>query len=176
MPDNNRTQAVLPVAVACMHLVVGRAILDFPTSTQARASRFVTIHTDVRGPLADHFRQWFPMQVDGQVWQNAVVPILEDPMYRVSTAKLVPVVAGAPTTKVEIIENRVLQSLYADRDWKSLLDFFVGALRQSYQTAGYFPAGSGQKEEVVEPKPLAPGEPLNRPDGSGRLVYEQFDC
>jgi hypothetical protein len=119
------------------------------------------------------------MQVSGQVWQNAVVPVLEDPAYQVMATNLVPVVEGAPTTKVEITQNPVLAAMFHHAEWSELLELYIGALVQSYQAAGYLPTDEEMglvAAPEIQGDPQAPGEPLARPDGPDPLEYEQFDC
>jgi len=166
------------LAVACMHLAVGRAVLDFPESTMAGPSRFVQVSLEFRGSLANRFQAYFPMQVESGLWHQVVVPILEDARFKIQTSEEVPTRTGVPTTKITVTENHVLRSFFQGGQWDSLMDFYAEALIQGCQDAGYLPTDEqmGSPAVIVTSDHGAPGEPVIRSDLPDPLTYTQFDC
>lgn len=75
---NPQTLETDRVAVGCLHLLMGRAVLDFPTSTQSRPSNLVVVSLGMGGPLLSDWRPLFPFMVPWDLWHYIVVPVLND--------------------------------------------------------------------------------------------------
>ena len=64
------------LAVGCLHVLHGRAALDFPGSTRAAPSLWVHVALGATGPLDPGYVVWFPFRVWWKVWQLGAVPVV----------------------------------------------------------------------------------------------------
>jgi hypothetical protein len=73
MPDGNAS-----LAIGVSYLLLGRALLDFPTTNRAAPSRYVQVSLGTKGPLIgrEQDKGRFPMLVAWDIWESAVVPVL----------------------------------------------------------------------------------------------------
>ena len=65
------------LAIGVGYLLAGRAVLNFPTTNRAAPSRYVQVSLSQREPLRDQDRGCFPMLVAWDIWENAIVPVLQ---------------------------------------------------------------------------------------------------
>jgi hypothetical protein len=66
------------LAVGCLHVIYGRASVEFPTSTRAHPSYWVFVGLNFFGPLSDEYRTVFPFRVWWKVWKQVIVPVVKD--------------------------------------------------------------------------------------------------
>jgi len=94
-------ETIRQIALACVHLIGGKGVIDFPSSDRAHPSRWVVIGLGVGGPLEEKYRRNFPMRIPWDLWENLAVPLLLDDNIKMAT-------------KTRLSELQV--------DWSSLLD------------------------------------------------------
>ena len=66
------------LAIGVGYLLAGSAVLNFPTTNRAAPSKYVQVSLSTKGLLRAQDRSQFPMLVPWDIWQNAVVPVLQD--------------------------------------------------------------------------------------------------
>lgn len=134
------------LAIGLVHVLLGKAVPLFPTSTVAHPSFWVTVQLLPEGAIWPEAATYFPLFVRWDIWENAVVPVLADD------------------------SNQFRPNNGADRNWRTIAlldakayDVLVGniqsALVTSFQAAG-----------VMQPEPAStavlalpsPGEPVDR--------------
>lgn len=64
------------LAVGVLHMLLGSADVEFPNSTQAHPSFWVTVQLAPKGPLWAGAERLFPFQVRWDIWEYVVVPVL----------------------------------------------------------------------------------------------------
>ena len=101
------------------YLLAGFARPVFPQSTPCAPSPFVLIEKHQEAPGSLMIAPRFPVSVNADQWREAVVPVLEDPRFQVTT----PIVQAALIVGGE----------------RGLLREIGAALRQSFVDAGYGP-------------------------------------
>ena len=69
------------ISIGCAYLLSGRAVLDYPGSTRARPSLDVVISLSPGRLLKESDRGYFPFKVPWDLWEEAVVPVLQDETY-----------------------------------------------------------------------------------------------
>jgi hypothetical protein len=74
-------------AVAVLFVQVGAALLDFPTTSRSHPSSHAYLQLSPRWSDRLGHREYFPMRVRWDYWQNVVVPVLADESLRVQVAK-----------------------------------------------------------------------------------------
>lgn len=150
------------LAVGVLHINVSKALLDFPGTTRAHPSRWVIVNLAYGGPLEESFRQYFPFKVIWYLWEDVLVPVLEDPAYQVMTS------TGSLRNQIN------LQSL-RDKDYETLLSRIEGGIVLKMQEKGYLPGGdssSGTGESSTEnPSGTSGVESVRWPEGHLRLDY-----
>lgn len=72
-------EALKRLTIGCLHLLAGRASLEFPGSTRAAPSTKVTVLLVPPGPLQSEDAVWFPFTVSGDYWHKVAAPVLKDP-------------------------------------------------------------------------------------------------
>lgn len=72
----SRDLDVKRVAVGVLHLLEGRAVVDFPGSTRSSPSRFAVVSLSFGGAIQPQWRLSFPFSVPWDLWQDQVVPVL----------------------------------------------------------------------------------------------------
>jgi hypothetical protein len=72
------------LAIGVGYLLAGHAVLNFPTTNRAAPSRYVQVSLNSREPLREQDRGQFPMLVAWDIWENAIVPVLQDDANQVS--------------------------------------------------------------------------------------------
>jgi hypothetical protein len=158
------------LAVGVVHLLAGNADLEFPTSTQAHPSFEVIVTLTPKGPVWPGAGVWFPFRVRWDIWDEAVVPILQNDSYQFY-----------PDNGAE----RNWAMLAKLEDVPGLTAFYQKLLVDSLKTTGYLPADVDLNPVVVPAAPAAPGEPVVRNpeaaqaqaevEAAGGTVYEQLD-
>lgn len=159
------------IAVGILHLNLGKAILDFPGSTKAHPSRWVVISLTTGGSLDGRFRQYFPFKVIWHLWEDVVVPVLQDPTYQV-------------ITRTEDLRNQINQQSLWDGDYNTLLARIEEGIVTQMQVVGLLPAEgvTPTEEETVIEESGSSDETFPIPDsdliwieGHPRLIYPVVD-
>jgi hypothetical protein len=78
-------ETVRRIALACVHLIGGKGVINFPTSDRAHPSRWVVVGLGISGPLDEKYLRYFPMRIPWDLWQTLVVPLLEDADIKAAT-------------------------------------------------------------------------------------------
>ena len=165
------------MAVGCLHILLGRAIPDFPGSTRSHPSRWVVVSQAQQGPLTPAYRGYFPFKVIWYVWQDVVVPILEDPTNQIVTRS---------NTSLRVKLNQALLGLGS---YEEMIEHIQAALvvklketgmvhpDQSVGVSGSVVAPVIPGDPVVQPDtdPLDTGDDLVWPEGHPRLTYPVVD-
>lgn len=163
------------LAVGVAHLLLGKAVPEWPTSTRAHPSFWVTVLLQPAGSLWPEAARYFPFRVRWDIWENVVVPILTNP------------------------DHQFLPDNGAGRNWRKIAlldagayDQIVGDLQEALianaKAVGFLPADPPEATPYVSP-PVAPGEPVDRTPGIDEgvetflrydeevkpPVYEKFD-
>lgn len=142
----NQLEQVEVLAVGVIHVLLGKAVPLFPTSTRAHPSFWVTVHLTTDGPIWPTAGKLFPFQVRWDIWETAVVPVLADE------------------------SNQFLPNDGADKNWRTLAlmdakayELLVGNIQRALVL-------SFQDLDLMQPEPTsldvlapaAPGEPVDR--------------
>lgn len=165
------------MAVGCLHLLLGRAIADFPESTVAHPSRWVLVNLSRQGPLKPEYKGYFPYKVIFYVWQNVVVPVLEDPTYQIITE-------STPSLRV-----RINQALLYEEGQEGMVQRIEAALLVRLKEMGMVhqdaqvgvsgvlenPVPPGEPIALSDTDPLDVGDDLVWPDGHSKLTYPIVD-
>jgi len=159
------------LAEGCVHLLAENATLEFPSSTRAAPSRMVTVALTPKGPMWGGAAKAFPFQVPWNVWQQAVVPVLEDTQHQIRHGD-----GTVNSYNVDLVERRA---------WDDLVGRMVGALVDSFQTQGFLPTSTTAStfvapltapgEEVNRTPEIPSDEPYQRFESGQGIVYEQYD-
>lgn len=154
------------LAVGLIHIQMGNADLEFPTSSRAHPSWWVWIVLTPKGPLWDSAGAVFPLKVRWNIWQEVIVPLLSDPDNQFFTDN------GAT-------KNWGLLSLL--HDYEKLIGYFSYKLVDALKAGGYLPPDL--VVEVVE-APTVP-QSISNPEAvqaqaeleaAGGTVYQKFDA
>lgn len=149
------------IAVGVLHLMTGRASLEFPTSSRAHPSFEVLVVMTPRGPLREGDGAYFPFSVPWDFWEGVVVPVLKDESIVIKTQ-----------TKDGLRSPIQMASLTLG-DYTDLLSRITEALVASMKAQGLLPSG---EETLNSSQTLAPGEPLNRtPEYGSSETYPRYD-
>ncbi len=108
-------------AVAVLFVQLGVALLDFPTSNRAHPSSVAYLQLSPKWQDRLGYSTYFPMRVRWDIWQNVVVPILQD-----------------NTLRVQVGVN--LEGVAFNNDYKIQLTRLESALRREARVQGYLPA------------------------------------
>lgn len=141
------------VAVGCLYLLTGRAILEFPQSTQGHPSGKVYVTRSANSALRGGDQVYFPFSVPQDWWHKVVVPVLLNPDVRIYVRDRLS------------LTNELNQSLLALEEFDTLIARILSYLKISCVTAGYAPEQILTGEEVAPP-PVSPDNvdrnPLHR--------------
>lgn len=148
------------LSIGCLHLLLNRATLDFPTSHIGSPSEFVIITLTNPGPLEPRFKSFFPFSVRSQIWHTAVVPVLEDKKNQFLI------------DKEKSHGNAINLHLIDTKQWDVLIRNLFYALFSSLQLRGFLPS---EEVDLVQSTSLAPGEPIRRIEDIS-ISYQQLDC
>jgi len=145
-------------AVGVLYLNLGRAGLEFPTTTRAHPSYQVQVLLQPGGGLLDEAHsKLFPFLVRWDIWQQVVTPLFDD---------------GSVLVKVGAEQNETLRQWINKEalltDPESLLLKIKQALLLGMEARGYVPAGTGEDGFIVDPGD--PGPPV-QPNGSPYLKF-----
>ena len=143
---------VRTMAVGCLHILLSHAIPSFPGTSVAHPSMWVIVTLAQTGPLSERYKGYFPYKIVGTVWQNVVVPVLEDPVNQIITQS---------TTSLRVKMNQALVNL---KDYEGLITKIEAALIVQLKVQGMVqPDAVGAGGEII-PEAPAPGEPIVEPD------------
>ena len=134
-------------AVGILHMLLGKATLEFPTSTQAHPSFQVTVLLISNGALWPAAGNQFPFQMRWDIWENVAVPVLLDEANQFFPDN------GAS-------RNHLMLALL-DMDLPTeALTKVQEVLVDAMKVAGYMPEDPADPNPVVVP--VAAGEPITR--------------
>lgn len=178
------------LAIGCLNILTGRAMVDFPGSTSAAPSHDVVVSL-IKPPIQDADACLFPFQVRWHLWQKVVVPILQAGQYGPIT-QTTPSLRNALVVEALDFRNGWVAGAQDRGGVADVLDQIQIALWQKCQEQGYVPTwmaldGSTIPTGGVAPPPV-PGEPvvlpvrgdpdfpvvdpeLNWPEGHLKLTY-----
>ena len=161
------------LALGCLYVNLGKAVLDFPGSTRAHPSLKVTVSRAFGEPLRDGDKQYFPFQVVWHIWESVVVPVLQDPAYQVITRE---------TSSLRITGN---QAFIESGDYEALLQHIQRGLIVQMQEVGILPPedaalpgdvpGAGEPIIRGSEDPLLVDPEILWPEGHRRLTYPEVD-
>jgi len=78
-PVGNLRSPLFGLAVGCLHIMLDRAVVNFPTSCVASPSKVVVVELAYDGPIRESYRPYFPFNQRWDYWQQVVAPMLKDP-------------------------------------------------------------------------------------------------
>jgi len=120
------------LAVGVLYLNLGRASVNFPTTTRAHPSYFVqVVHVPGSSLIDEAHRKLFPFQVQYGLWQQVVVPLFA------AGYVLVKVTEG----QNETLRNQINREMLSG-DIESLLKLIEQALLEGCIAQGFLPAGT----------------------------------
>jgi hypothetical protein len=122
------------LAVGILYINLGRAAVEFPTSTKAHPSYKVRV--TLVPPLAALFSQheaMFPFDVRWDLWQRVVVPLFADNSVLVK-------VLSSTSSSLRVAMNQAMLS----EDLAGLLDKIQKGLAEGYVAAGFTPPATGR--------------------------------
>jgi len=129
------------LAVGILYINLGRAGVEFPTTTKAHPS--YTVHVCLippNGALRSFHEILFPFQVRWDIWKNIVVPLFAD------GSILVKLLGGAADGPL----RNLLNALMLTDSLESLLDKIARAILDQYEAAGYTPPSIAVQGYVVD--------------------------
>ena len=65
------------LAVGCLHVLYGKTVLNFPTTTRAHPSYWVFVNLGISGALTKEYKPLFPFRVWWKVWHTGIVPVVK---------------------------------------------------------------------------------------------------
>jgi len=165
------------IAIGCLYLFMRKAILDFPGSTNAAPSDYVTVSLATGDPLRGGDSVQFPFEVIWHLWERVVTPILQDRALWVRGPQ-------APKNNIElaylgqwdVLVANIREALLAkmrDEGYSPQSEQEVEAAAEALLAEGYAdPDGDG---EPVVRNPAEPGDDVDGslvwPEGHLRLSY-----
>ena len=152
------TTGLKVLATGCLHLLLNRATLEFPSSHVGAPSDRVIVSLTNPGPVDPSFRKLFPFSIKSEVWHKAVVPVLENENNQFYFK-------NPPRS------NEVNLHLVRTNQWSELIKKLAKALIVEFQTNSFLPI----QEISFQPPIPSPGEPVYRVL-SDSLTYVKFDC
>jgi hypothetical protein len=158
------------LAIGCLNLLAGRAVVDFPSSTRSHPSFFVTVSLSSDVGLKDGDQKYFPFQVPWYIWQRVVVPVLHPETLETDFGV---------AFKDKLVESlRVWKNIDAANleDYVSLTDHVSMVIATLMELYGYIPSGTvATYPTVLAASGSAPGEPIVRGPVVGDPNYPRSD-
>ena len=171
-----RTSDLRALAIGCLYVLTGNAMLEFPGSGRSKPSLKVVVNHRPGFLFRRGDATYFPFWVRWDLWHNGVVPVLQDEAVQTYVAN---------TPSLRIHQNAILLHL---KDYETYIEKLIVYLTNSFIDAGYLPE---TMRPVPEPDPIEPDpscEPVDRnpqdyprdpvlqhSDGTPRLTYNTVD-
>lgn len=156
------------MAVGILHLNLGKAVVNFPGTTRSHPSTWVVINLGFGGPVDEQFRRYFPFQVIWYLWEQVLLPVLQNPDYQI-------------VTKTGSLRNNINQQFLRDKDFETLLSRIENGIVLKLQETGHLPVSDpvGVPEEILSPvedsEDASPVDSTRWPEGHTRLTYPVVD-
>ena len=152
------------LAVGILYLNLGRAGLEFPTTTRAHPSYQVQVTLLPGGGLLDEgHRSLFPFFVKWDIWQNVVVPLFADRTTLVKVGE-----EGNITLRQHLLREYVTRG-----DPAPLIAKIKHLLSVTLIAEGYLSPEAGTSESVAEE--AAPGDPVVPPGTNDGSPFVRFN-
>lgn len=135
-------QDLYRIAVGVLYLTLDRALTSFPGTTRAHPSLKAVVYRSTREPLRKQDNLHFPFSVNWKLWNDVVVPVIQDDRIRVITR-------NTPG-----LRNPINAHLVDDQDYEGLLAKIVEALIDKAVSLDWLPAGSSASSLVPNPPPI----------------------
>ena len=165
------------MSVGILYLLAEKAITDYPGSTRAAPSVKVVVSLTAQGELRSGDKAHFPYSVPWDIWQQAVMPVIEDLALQIRTSE-------------GNLRNYLnMHALKSRADSEVFISRIRDMLEASLRSAGFLADTS-----ITPTSTLAAGEPVVRrgtvgdedfepadlevllhPEGHARLVYAEVD-
>lgn len=71
-----RDQDIERMAIGALHILKGRALIDFPGTTVAHPSIFVVVSLGIHGALNDGYHGYFPFKVPWELWDGVMAHVI----------------------------------------------------------------------------------------------------
>jgi hypothetical protein len=137
------------LAVGVLYLNLGRAGVNFPTTTRAHPSYMVqVVLLPGGGALTGDHRKLFPFEVQWGVWQQVVVPLFAEGYSLVKV----------PAEQNETLRHQINREYLLTGEYAPLLALIQQTLLEGCVAQGFLPAGTTPEGFVAEQ--VAPGEPV----------------
>lgn len=147
------------LAIGVLYLNLRKAVPDFPGSTRSHPAVWVYVNLTC-GNSNIKFSEYFPFKVIWYIWEQVVLPVLEDPNYQV-------------VTRTGNLRNNINQQYLDDGNYDALLDRIESGIVSKLQETGELPGGTEEAETPVEETPEV--DPARWPEGHPRLTYPIVD-
>ncbi len=132
------------LAVGVLYLNLGRASVNFPTTTRAHPSYYVqVVQVPGSGPVSEAHRKLFPFQVQWALWQQVVVPLFAAGY----------VLVKVPEEQSETLRNEINREYLLTGNIEPLLAKIQQALLDGCIAQGFLPAGTTPDGLVAPPAP-----------------------
>ena len=165
----NQLKQTEHLAVGLVHVQLGYANLEWPTSTTGHQSFQVLVALTPKGPVWEGATGYFPFLVHWSYWETVVVPVLQDETNQFT-----------PDNGAE--ENWLLLSQLNVKNYAGLVRYFQDKLIGQMKTVGLLPTDPDDTQVYAA---QAPGEPVTRDpevsqteadiEAAGGTSYRRYD-
>lgn len=132
------------LAVGVLYLNLGRASVNFPTTTRAHPSYYVqVVLVPGSAPVSEAHRKLFPFQVQWGLWQQVVVPLFAEGYTLVKV----------PESQNETLRNQVNREHLRTNNLEPLLAQIQQALLESCIAQGFLPEDATSEGQAEPPVP-----------------------
>lgn len=109
------TNQMAGLAVGCLYLLAGRAMLHFPGTARDGPSKRVVVDRNASEPFLPGHRGYFPFYVSWDRWDKAVVPVLHDPNFDLSLPKNKSLLRNDPGRLLRYLEDALTETFRQER-------------------------------------------------------------
>jgi hypothetical protein len=110
-----QTNQMQRLAVGCLYLLTGRAMLHFPGTARDGPSKRVMVDRNASEPLFPGQRGYFPFYVPWNKWNKAVVPVLQDPNFDMSLPKNKSLLRTDPGRLIKYLGDALTETFRQER-------------------------------------------------------------
>jgi len=103
------------LAYGCFYLLVGKALLSFPTTSVSHPSEYVQVDRNASMAIPSNHARYFPFSVEQKKWHRGVVPVLKDPNFNMSLPKNKSLINTDLDTLIGYIEKALIDQFREER-------------------------------------------------------------
>ena len=110
-----QSDSMLGLAIGCLYLLTGKAMLHFPGTGRDGPSKRVLVDRNASEPLFPGQRGYFPFYVAWNKWEKAVVPVLQDPNFDMRLPKNKSLLRNDPGRLIKYLEDALTKTFRQER-------------------------------------------------------------